>query len=211
MAGLSRADRAQVPLRPYPLLLTGVALQRLAELALSRRNERHSGRPRGTAAARSYPLMVGVHVALFALPLIERRLAGRRARREVALVALAGETAATALRLWAIRALGTAWNVRGRVFDDLRVVDTGPYRYVRHPNYVAVALEMLALPLAGGAVVSAIVLSVANAVVLLPRIREEEALLAMVPGYNERMAGKPRFLPQLWSPATGRRPAVDRR
>src|SRR5579875_412867 len=164
-------------------------------------------RARSTRARLSpYPLLL----AVVALPLIERRLSGRRAGREIVLVALAGETVATALRLWAIHALGTAWNVRGRVYEGMRVVDTGPYRYVRHPNYAAVALEMFALPLAGGAAVSAAVLTVANALVLLPRIREEEKLLAAIPGYKERMAGKPRFLPRPWALAVARRPAADR-
>jgi methyltransferase len=100
------------------------------------------------------------------------------------------------LRLWVIRTLGFGWNVRGRVHAGLRVVDGGPYRYVRHPNYVAVALEMAALPLAGSAPISALLLSVANVLVLVPRVRGEEALLARVPGYQERMGQKPRFIPR---------------
>lgn len=181
----------------YALLLSAIAAQRALELLLSRRNERRSGRSLGTAGQRSYPLMVALHVALFGLPLLERRLRPHRSPAGVAKPALVVLTLATTLRLWVIRALGRGWNVRGRVPDDLDVVDRGPYRFVRHPNYVAVALEMAALPLVGGAPLSAAALSVANALVLAPRIRGEEALLALVPGYVERMGDKPRFLPRL--------------
>ena len=72
----------------------------------------------------------------------------------------------------------------------------GPYRYVRHPNYVAVALEFLCLPIAVGAVPEAVVLSVANAAVLVPRIRAEERLLDAIPGYREAFDGVPRFIPR---------------
>jgi len=76
-------------------------------------------------------------------------------------------------------------------------VATGPYRYLRHPNYVAVALEMAALPLAGSAPISAALLSAANTLVLIPRVRGEEALLDAIPGYREQMGEKPRFIPRL--------------
>ncbi len=184
-------------LRLYPLLLLTVAAQRTLELFISRRNERRSGRPLGTAGRRSYPLMVVLHVALFGLPLLERRLRPRRPHAAIAAPALTALSLATVLRLWVVRALGRGWNVRGRVPGDLQIVDHGPYRFVRHPNYVAVTLEMVALPLAGGAPLAAVALSAANALVLVPRIRGEEALLAQVPGYRERMGGKPRFLPWL--------------
>jgi len=172
--------------------LTG--LQRLRELARSRRNERRVSGPR--AAPRTYPLMVAIHVALFVLPPLEVALSGRRARRPALWVGLLG--AAAALRWWSIRALGSSWNVRAVVPRDLRPVTSGPYRFVRHPNYLAVALEMWALPMAGGARLSALVMSLLNALVLWPRIRAEERLLAAVPGYDEAFRGRARFLPGLF-------------
>ena len=81
--------------------------------------------------------------------------------------------------------------------DDLRPVSSGPYRFVRHPNYLAVSLEFLALPLAGGAVWSALVLSMVNAGLLFDRIRSEERLLARVPGYEEAFKGRARLIPGL--------------
>ncbi|HZU18669.1 MAG TPA: isoprenylcysteine carboxylmethyltransferase family protein [Candidatus Dormibacteraeota bacterium] len=140
--------------------------------------------------------MVVLHLALFALPPLEVALAGRRARRPALWVGLLG--AATGLRWWSIHALGPSWNVRAVVPADLRPVTSGPYRFVRHPNYLAVILEMWALPMAGGARRSALVLSLLNALVLWPRIRAEERLLAAVPGYDESFRGRARFLPGLF-------------
>ncbi len=106
---------------------------------------------------------------------------------------------ALALRLSVLVSLRESWNVRAVVPSDLRIVDRGPYRFIRHPNYVALGLEFLGLPLIGGAYASAVGLSLANALLLRRRIREEDALLMAIPAYRQRMAGKPRFLPRLFS------------
>ena len=82
--------------------------------------------------------------------------------------------------------------------SDLTPVTSGPYRYVRHPNYLAVALEFLALPMAGGAWLSALALSALNAMVLWDRIRDEERLLAAVGGYEEAFRGRARFIPRVF-------------
>ena len=123
----------------------------------------------------------------------EPRVGGRGGVLRAVLLALA----AVALRLSVLLTLREAWNVRALVPEDLRVIDRGPYRYVRHPNYVALALEFLGLPLMGGAYLSAIGLSIVNALLLRERIREEEALLMAIPAYRERMGEKPRFLPRM--------------
>jgi methyltransferase len=184
------ANRRRVP-RWYLMLLALAGAQRLQELAVSRRRERQVDGRR--AAGRSYPLMVSAHLALFTLPLLEAACLRRRSRAPVCWIALLG--AATALRLWSIRSLGRSWNVRGVVPVDLRPVEAGPYRWIRHPNYLAVVVEFLALPMAGGAWLSALGLSALNALVLLDRIRDEERLLRQVPGYEEAFGSKARFIP----------------
>ena len=97
-----------------------------------------------------------------------------------------------------MRSLGRQWNVRALVPRDLAPVETGPYRYVRHPNYVAVILEFLAVPLVAGANLSAGLLSAVNAYVLYDRIRAEEALLEASPSYRKAFGGKARFLPGIF-------------
>jgi len=175
-------------------VVAAVGAQRLRELALSRRNER--GVRGARAAARTYPLMVAAHVGLCTLPLVEVSVRRRRARVPALWLGVLG--AATALRWWSIGTLGASWNVRAVVPAGLRPVADGPYRFLRHPNYLAVALEFAALPLAGGATWSAAALSVLNAVVLADRIRDEERLLAAVPGYEEAFRGRARLLPWLF-------------
>jgi methyltransferase len=183
----------------FALVLAGFGIQRLAELAYSSRNEARLRRvdpdaPR--AAAASFRWMAAANIALFTLPVLE--VAARRPRvpRLVAVTGWAGALGAVALRLSVLMALREQWNVRAVVPSRLRVVDEGPYRYVRHPNYVAVAVEFASLPLLGGAYASAAILSLANALVLWRRIAGEERLLDRVPGYRERMGGKPRFVPR---------------
>jgi methyltransferase len=174
-------------------LVVATGVQRLVELRISARNRARSG-PAEQAARSTYPVMVAVHVALFAISAWPRR--GRRVSRPVKLAALAGIAAATGLRLWVIRTLGTSWNVTAHVAPDGHFETGGPYRYVRHPNYVAVALEFACLPIAVGAIPEAAVLSLANAAVLVPRIRAEERLLDAIPGYRDAFRGVPRFLPR---------------
>ena len=175
----------------YAFVVALVGLQRLRELAISRRHEsRYSG---SRAAARSYPVMVAANVALFTLPLVE--VAVRRPRPRAAGLWLALLAGATGLRWWSIASLGPSWNVRAVVPDDLVPVTAGPYRYVRHPNYLAVAAEFLALPMLGGAWMSALALSIVDGLVLADRIRAEERLLAGRPGYSEAFSGRSRFFP----------------
>lgn len=177
----------------YVALLAAVGVERLRELAVS---EQHERALEGSPAARStYPLMVAAHVGLLTLPLLEVAARPPRRPRWGWVAVLAG---ATALRLWSIRSLGPAWNVRAVVPRDVRPVETGPYRYIRHPNYVAVMLEFAAIPLIAGARMSAVVLSALNAVVLYDRIRAEEALLDESPAYRQAFARRARFIPRVF-------------
>ncbi|HSP64961.1 MAG TPA: isoprenylcysteine carboxylmethyltransferase family protein [Candidatus Deferrimicrobium sp.] len=169
-----------------------LAAQRLAELRLSAHNRAAAGG--GVAASPgTYPAMVAVHVALFVTAAWPRRR--RRAPWFLEDAALAGVAGATLLRFSVIRALGQSWNVTAHVSPSTQVVTSGPYRWLRHPNYTAVAMEFACLPLAVGAVREAAVLSLANAAVLWPRIAAEEVLLDQLPGYRDAFAGVPRFVP----------------
>jgi methyltransferase len=140
--------------------------------------------------------MVAAHAALLTVPLVEVALLRRRPRAPLLWAGVLG--GATLLRRWSIRTLGSGWNARAVVPSDLRPVVEGPYVWIRHPNYLAVIIEFLALPLVGGAWVSALGLSVLNGLVLFDRIRDEERLLAQVPGYQEALGKKARFVPGLF-------------
>jgi methyltransferase len=184
----------------YAVVLLAFGAQRGFELAYSARNERAIRRrqPGAPAAAGSiFKWIALVNVGLFTLPALERWLRQRPAPRVVAGLGWVAALSGVALRLSVLLSLRGSWNVHAVVPDNLHVVDRGPYRFVRHPNYLALGLEFLGLPLIGGAYVSALALSLANALLLRERIREEDALLMAIPAYRERMGGKPRFLPRL--------------
>jgi methyltransferase len=106
--------------------------------------------------------------------------------------------AANAVRWWVIRTLGEHWNVQIMNSTGLGVVTTGPFRYVRHPNYAAVFVEMLVLPLIHTAWITALAGSLAHIVVLSQRLSTEERVLFSDAQYRAAMAGKPRFLPGLF-------------
>lgn len=159
-------------------------------MSISRRNERRRGGTR--AGASTFPVMVAAHAALVTVPLLEVRRHPRRRPRWGWAAVLVG---ATALRIWAIRTLGDSWNARAAVPDNIQPVTDGPYRYVRHPNYVAVILEFVAVPMVAGAWRSAIALSLLNAAVLADRIAAEERLLDSSAAYRDAFAGKARFVP----------------
>lgn len=184
----------------YAGLLLAFGAQRAIELLYSVRNERAIQRrqPDAPQAGRSvFRWIALVNVGLFTLPAVERRLRRHPPPPVVATAGWVCALSAVALRLSVLASLRGSWTVRAVVPSDLQVVDRGPYRFIRHPNYVALGLEFLGLPLIGGAYVSALGLGVANAALLRRRIREEEALLMTIPAYRERMADKPRFLPRL--------------
>lgn len=174
----------------YVGLLAAIGASRLQELRISRANERARGGDR--AAARSFSLIVGLHVALLTLPLIEVRGRPRTRPRRAWLGVLA---MATALKLWSIRSLGDAWNVHASVPRDVEPVTAGPYRFIRHPNYLALLLEFLAVPLVAGAWMSALLLSALNAAVLADRITAEERLLERSASYRAAFARRARFVP----------------
>jgi methyltransferase len=179
--------------RARTALVLATGSQRLVELRISSRNRATLGRAEQASPA-TYPAMVTVHAALFAVSVWPRR--SRRVSRPVEAAALFGLAAATGLRIWVIRTLGASWNVTAHVPPEGHIETGGPYRYVRHPNYVAVALEFACLPIAVGALPEAALLSLANTAVLVPRIRAEERLLDAIPGYREAFRGVPRFVPR---------------
>ncbi|MFG3410443.1 isoprenylcysteine carboxyl methyltransferase family protein [Streptomyces sp. NPDC048142] len=169
----------------YTLLVLAVVAERLAELVVARRNTRWSLDRGGTESGRGhYPAMVALHSGLLVGCLAEVRLAERPFTPVLGWTMVAVVVAAQALRWWCIRALGPRWNTRVIVVPGLPRVTGGPYRWMGHPNYVAVAAEGLALPLVHGAWVTALVFTVLNAALMAVRIRCEDRALARLPAVD---------------------------
>ncbi len=163
------------------VLIVGVSLvglQRLLELRLSRRHERIL-RDRGAVekGRGHYPLMVGLHVLWLVSTLVEGLMRGPDLPAYWP-IPLGLFLLSQVLRYWTIHSLGEYWNTRVLVVPGTTLVRRGPYRYIRHPNYVVVALEIATFPLIFGAWVTAVVFSVLDAALLFARIRVENRALA---------------------------------
>lgn len=163
----------------FHVVLVATALERLAELVASTRNARWAFARGGVERGRGhFGPMVALHTALILGAFAEVHLLDRPFVPAVGWPALVAVVASQALRWWCIGSLGPRWNTRVVVVPGLPLVERGPYRWLRHPNYVAVALEGLALPLVHGAWLTAVVFTVLNAVLLLGfRIPAEERAL----------------------------------
>ncbi len=164
----------------YVLLIGAVAVERVVELALARRNSAWTLGRGGIEHGRDhYPWMVALHTALLAGCLLEPTLAARPFVPLLGWTALALVAASQALRWWCVRSLGPYWNTRVIVVPGTPPVRRGPYRFprLRHPNYVAVAVEGAALPLVHGAWLTALAFTAANTALMSVRIRCEDTAL----------------------------------
>lgn len=174
-----------------------VAMQRLAELALARHWLRRTA-AEGSAAPQpepAYALMVAVHTAWLAGCAVEPLAWPRPWLPGLGWPMVAVWVGALALRVWTLATLGRYWHVRIVERAAQPVITAGPYRWLRHPNYLVVILEIAAVPLLLGAYATAAAGSLANAAVLAARIRREEAYLLAQPAYRAAFAHKARLLP----------------
>lgn len=162
----------------FYLLLGFVILQRLLEVAYARSNERLMKQQGAIeAGAGHYKWIVLLHVLFFVSLLVEVEMWEPSYGRGW-LVFFAIFIVAQVLRVWALASLGRFWNTKILVLPGATKVKSGPYRWIPHPNYVVVAMEIAALPLIFGAWRTAIVFSIANALLLLlVRIPAEEKAL----------------------------------
>lgn len=173
-----------------------VVAQRLWEVRLSKRHEAKL-RAAGAIehAAEQMPWMIALHTAWLVATLVEVWWLRRPFVLGVALPAFALFALGQALRLTAMRTLGERWTVKVITPVGAPAVASGIYRYVRHPNYLGVVLEIAALPLVHGAYLSAALFTGLNALLLWRRIRAEERALAATGSYADQFRDRPRFIP----------------
>ena len=166
----------------FTILIVLVALERVAELVVSQRNLRWSTEHGGVEYGRShYPFMVALHMGLLVGALVEVWVWPTPMIAWLSWVMLVLVLLSQALRWWCISTLGRRWNTRIVIVPGLPRVTSGPYRWLSHPNYVAVVIEGFALPMVGFAWITAIVFTALNLPLLAVRIREENAALATLP------------------------------
>ncbi|MDC2958181.1 isoprenylcysteine carboxylmethyltransferase family protein [Streptomyces gilvifuscus] len=163
----------------YTALILLVAAERVAELVVARRNASWSRAHGGVAYGDGhYPVMIALHTGLLVGCLAETQLAPRPFQPLLGWPMLALTLGAQALRWWCISTLGPRWNTRVIVVPGLPLVSAGPYRLLRHPNYLAVVVEGLALPLVHGAWLTATGFTLLNWPLLAVRLSCENTALA---------------------------------
>ena len=181
----------------YLALVLAVVAERLVELVLTRRNARRLTARGGYEVGEAhFPWMALLHTALLIGAPLEVFLLERPFVPALGFPMLALVAATMALRYWAVVTLGDRWTARVFVVPGEAPRLGGPYRFLRHPNYLAVILEVAALPLVHGAWVTALLGSVGNAFVLRRRIAVEEKALEDAGGYYAVMKDRPGLIPR---------------
>jgi methyltransferase len=165
-------------LTAFTVLVVLVGLERLAELVVSKRNAAWSFERGGVETGFShYPVMVMLHTGLLVGALVEAYVRVPDVPAALAWSMLVVVVLTQALRWWCIRTLGRQWNTRVIVIPGMAPVRRGPYALMSHPNYVAVVVEGIALPLVHACWITAVVFTVLNAALLTVRVRVENVAL----------------------------------
>jgi methyltransferase len=180
----------------YTLLVVLVAIGRVVELRIASRNRRALLARGGVEVAPGhYRWMVLQHTAFLVCCPLEVWWLGRPFLPALGIPMLLLVVLATGLRYWVITTLDGRWTTRIVVLPGSSPVAGGPYRFLRHPNYLAVIMEILALPLVHTAWITAIVFSALNALILRVRIRAEEEALSRMSDYGTVFANRSRLMP----------------
>ena len=183
----------------YLWLLVLVAIGRLAELWISRRNQRQLQKQ----GVRKIPephfrWMVLLHGSIIVCAGTEVLFLHRPLIPTLAIPMLTLFVLSNLLRWWVIGTLAGHWNVEVMESSPLGVVTSGPYRWVRHPNYVGVVLEVFSLPMIHTAWITAIAGTAGYLEILRRRLKTEDGVLLSSPAYRQAMGGKPRFFPRIF-------------
>jgi methyltransferase len=184
----------------YFLFLALFAARKVADQVRSRRNARRLEREHALLPSRDRAMvwLRLTHVAFFVLTPLEVVLLERPFLPALGVPMIVLFVLATLLRWWSTALLGAQWSSEVVVPGDMRPVTAGPYRLVRHPNYLAMSLELLAAGLIWTAYLSAAVVAVLNLVAVVKRIRAEEETLFQVPAYRAAMGRKARLVPGIY-------------
>lgn len=180
----------------FTALVVLAAVGRLLELRIANRNRRLLLERGGIEVSPGhYPWMVALHTVWLICAPLEVWLLDRPFIPWLGAAALAVFLAAFALRYWVISTLGERWTTRIVCLPGVPPITGGPYRWLRHPNYLAVILEILSLPLVHTAWLTALAFSLLDAILLRIRIRAEEEGLSRMSDYDEAFAGRRRLIP----------------
>lgn len=174
---------------------TFMVVQRLAELMLALRNERYMKKKGALEFGREhYKYIVLLHM-FFLVSIAAEVTFFKKTPSPIWPVLLVLFIGTQLIRVWAIASLGVYWNTKILVLPDSKLVPKGPYKFMRHPNYIVVMMEFWLIPILFQAYITAIVCSLLNILVLSVRIREEERALQELTNYKQSFQNISRFIP----------------
>ena len=174
----------------FYIILSIVIVQRLLELVIAKRNEKNM-REKGAyeVGASHYPLMILLHVSFFASLLIEVSYL-HLTPSPLFLIFFVMFLCVQGLRIWCLTSLGSFWNTKIIILPGVNVISKGPYKYLRHPNYLVVSIEIALLPLMFQAYFTAVCFTILNAIMLSIRIPTEERALKEATNYKQYVQRK---------------------
>ncbi|WNS73964.1 isoprenylcysteine carboxylmethyltransferase family protein [Bacillus sp. DTU_2020_1000418_1_SI_GHA_SEK_038] len=169
----------------FTIFIAVIIIQRIAELSIAKKNERFMKSQGALEFGQlHYPFIVAVHSLFFVSYIMEVSLFGSELSSywpillPLFLLTQAG-------RIWALKSLGPYWNTKIIVLPNARIIRKGPYRYIKHPNYVIVAAEFLIIPLMFEAYLTTALFTILNIIILAIRIPAEENALKKLTAYEQ--------------------------
>jgi methyltransferase len=181
----------------FQIMIGLVVLQRLIELRIAKCNEKWMKQQGAIEfGVEHYRCMVLMHI-LFFICLIIEKVYWNRGLSYLWPILFSVFLVAQIIRIWVISSLGRYWNTKIIVLRDAKVVQKGPYRYIKHPNYFVVAIEIIVVPLLFNLYITASLFTILNAIILMIRIPEEEKALKELTEYEGRFHDCNRFLPKV--------------
>lgn len=179
----------------FNLFFTFIILERTVELFIAKRNARYIESIGGYEVGKKhYYAILALHITFLIALFFEVNY--RNKLPQYWFIPFVIFLITQVFRIWTIYSLGKFWNTRIYVVPNAVPVIKGPYRYLRHPNYVIVMLEIITIPLIFGAYLTAIIFPIINALILSYRIKVEENALKELTNYSIDMAETPRFIPR---------------
>ncbi|KAA0550175.1 hypothetical protein FZW96_02195 [Bacillus sp. BGMRC 2118] len=177
----------------FLLFISVIIIQRIMELIIARKNEKWMKQQGGVEYGQNhYPYMVAMHSLFFVALLVEVFAFNHQLSAWWPML-LSLFLLTQAVRIWALSSLGKYWNTKIIVLPNTSIVKKGPYKYLRHPNYTIVALEIVLIPMLFGAYLTAVTFTLLNILILSVRIPLEEKALMNETDYMEKFKEISRF------------------
>ncbi|WP_210367817.1 isoprenylcysteine carboxylmethyltransferase family protein [Bacillus sp. REN3] len=174
-----------------------IIFQRIVELKIAKRNEKWMKNKGAIELGQGhYPAMVMIHTAFFISYISEVILLDKTLTRYwpwLMMVFLLTQ----AMRVWSLMSLGRFWNTKIIILPGANVVKKGPYRMIKHPNYLIVTVELIIIPLMFNAFFTFVLFTILNILILSIRIPAEEKALKQLTEYEATFTQQGRFVPNL--------------